>query len=983
MDSFLTENLSWPSISLAVLIGSLMLSAYILWRRYRSRQLLMQRVSELETLSAAGRAIVAANLDVTALCELIARESGHLIDNDTFQVGLFDGDLYHILFWRVNGRLRETPQTFDLGDNIGVIGWLRQTKQPLLVRDFQKELDALPMKPRYFSDQPPRSAIFIPLISGGEVTGIIAAQSEAPNRFSEEDMRRLMILANQAAAAITQAQLYEMERKRAAYLELVSQIARQISLLRDRQEIFDQVVQLTRETFNFHPVTIFSVDLQSGVALAQASSAPELVEPPAQVTVGEGLIGTATADQMTLIVNNTADDQRFIQDFDDVNSAATAVTQAEMVIPLTVAGELLGLLDVQSAQAGVFTTVEQTALEALAAEVAIAIDQARQLAWQREQAWLTTAQFQVAKALGESVEMEEVLTAVTRLTPMLVGVNCCGILLWEEEAAVYRGGLLYGSDNETAASFAQMCLALGDWNPLDAVHIGQEPLTTDKRPPWQKKWAKTAETLTLLPISSKEQILGVMIVNQLQPLETAVSFADASIASPLNRRRELLDNIITQTAQAIENTHLRIAQQEEAWVNTALLQVAEAVNSLFDLNEILGTIVRLAPLLVGVESAIILVWDEERQAFQAGPSYGLNKMGQGLLETHQIERGEFLTVKPQAADFLTPTATYYALTLPPWLARSMGTATAHAFPLNARGKRVGIMLVGTRSMDSDLSGDGRSFSIRRLNILNGIAHQAATAVVNNHLYQEAAERDRLEQELNVAREIQASLIPHGSPDIPGCHVASFWQAARQVSGDFYDFIPLPDSRWGIVIADVADKGVPAALFMAMSRTILRTIAFNRDDPAAALVRTNEIIEQEAQSDLFVTVFYGIWTPDIQTLHYANGGHNPPILIRNNGKIRLLRTSGMALGVLPGIDLQSQSVRLHPNDTLLFYTDGVTEAMNEDYDEFGLERLRLTAVSHKNQSAPAIMQAITDAIREHAGDTPQFDDITLIVMKRTG
>ncbi len=969
----LTNGLTWPTVSFAVLVASLLLSGYILYRRYRSRQTLIQRVKELETLSAAGSAIVAAELDVVALCELIARESGHVIDNSTFQVGLFEDNLYHILFWRVNGRIQPTPQTFDLSENSGVIGWLRQTKKPLLVHDFLRELDKFPAQPRYISQTPPRSAIFIPLINGDIVTGIVAAQSQQPNRFDEEDLRRLMILANQAAAAITQAQLYERERRRAAHLELVGKIARQISLLRDRTEIFTQVVQLTRETFGFHPVTIFSIDPPDGAATAQASSAPELAELRAQVPAGEGLVGLAAAQQETILVNNTADHPDFIQNFEMVDSTVTAVTKAELVIPLMVAGEVLGVLDVQSPTVGAFSSAEKTALEALAAEVAIAIDQARQLAWQREQAWLTTAQFQVAKALGESADLDAVLTTVTRLTPMLVGVDYCGILLWDEETAVYQGGALYGSDNQTVAAFVNSRLSIGEWGALDAVHIGQEPMTSHKWPPWfskQQRKHSRPETIALFPIHSKEQNLGVMIVSQ-------PGSGNHEDSSPLSRRQELLDNIITQAGQAIESAYLRQAQQEEAWVNTALLQVAEAVNSLFDLNEILDTIVRLVPLLVGVESTLILIWDEDREAFYAGPNYGLSKMGQGLLTVHDIELGEFLTVRQKSADFLTPTATYYSLTLPSWLATSMGTKSAHAFPLNARGNRVGLMLVGNKT------GETRSFSARRLNILNGIAHQAATAVVNNQLYKEAAERDKLEQELNVARDIQASLIPNGSPDIPGCELASYWEAARQVSGDFYDFIPLPDGRWGIVVADVADKGVPAALFMAMSRTILRTVAFNRDDPADALIRTNEIIESEAQSDLFVTVFYAIWDPKTQILTYANGGHNPPILLRSNGKIRLLQAGGMALGVLPDIEVESQSVQLNPHDTVLFYTDGVTEAMNEDYDEFGMERLRLTAVNHIKQSATAIRQAITDAIRTHAGDTPQFDDITLIVMKRTG
>ncbi len=265
--------------------------------------------------------------------------------------------------------------------------------------------------------------------------------------------------------------------------------------------------------------------------------------------------------------------------------------------------------------------------------------------------------------------------------------------------------------------------------------------------------------------------------------------------------------------------------------------------------------------------------------------------------------------------------------------------------------------------------------------MTGIAHQAATAVVNHHLYQEAAERNRLERELDVARGIQASLIPQGNPHIPGCTVASYWQAARQVSGDFYDFIPLRDGSWGIVVADVADKGVPAALFMALCRTILRTVAFSRNDPAEVLVRANEIIDQDTQSDLFVTIFYAIWQPETGQICYANAGHNPPVLLHQNGRRTLLTNHGMALGVLPEVKMQSHIVHFLPGDILLLYTDGVTEAMNEDMDEFGLLRLEQAVSLMRHGDARHIAQSITYAIQNHAGETPQFDDITLVVVKR--
>jgi sigma-B regulation protein RsbU (phosphoserine phosphatase) len=184
-----------------------------------------------------------------------------------------------------------------------------------------------------------------------------------------------------------------------------------------------------------------------------------------------------------------------------------------------------------------------------------------------------------------------------------------------------------------------------------------------------------------------------------------------------------------------------------------------------------------------------------------------------------------------------------------------------------------------------------------------------------------------------------------------------------------------------VIADVADKGVPAALFMALSRTILRTVAFSRSDPAQVLVRTNEIIGKEARSDLFVTIFYGVWDPASERFIYANAGHNPPLLMRSNGSFRELPGHGIALGVLPFIEMDSYAVPLRPGETVILYTDGVTEAHNEDYDELGMERLHVAARAGARADAVGIVGRITESIRDHAGDTPQFDDITLIVMKR--
>lgn len=928
---------------------------------------MLQHVREMEALSEAGRAIVESRHGLEELCELIAAEAAKVIDTRTFQIGLFENGHYRILYWCVDGERRE-PAVFNLEADGGLIGWVRDQRKPLLVQDFERELAALPARPRYVSPSPPRSGLFVPLISGSRTLGVMAAQSNRPGHFSTDDVGRLTILANQASSAIANAQLFEKERTHAAHLQLVGQIAQKVNAIQELDELFNQVVQLTHETFGFDPVNIFGIDSETGDVLILASSLEGVCPGQILVPPGLGLIGTALSTRQTIVSNYTVDDERYLEWLGEGDRVAT---RAEIVIPLIVDERLLGVLDVQSAEAGVFHDREQTVLEALAAQVAIAINKTQQMAAQREQAWVTTAQLQVADAIRQSGAMDELLAAITRLTPMLIGVEHCSILLWNEDLQQYEGAAAYGLPDEAEEAFLHSALPIGAWSPLDAVHVGMARLNTERMPPWLRGH-RAGAWLMLYPLVAKGRMVGVMVVDE--PQRTNVILQGFTGEETRLRQDELLRNIANQAAQAIEAEQLHQAQQEEAWVNTALLQVAEAVNSLINLNEILDTIVRFIPMLVGVESCLILIWDEDNDVFYAGPSYGLDEMGKGLLQAFEITPAELPQLELERHQPLTPSAVVYRVTLPAWLADLLGTNTAHALPLYARSSLVGALVVGPSTSKRPLTG-------RRLNILTGIAQQAAIAVVNDQLYREAAERSRLEQELDVARQIQASFIPHGSPDIPGCSVASFWQAARQVSGDFYDFLELAPDRWGIVIADVADKGVPAALFMVLSRTILRTIAFNRRDPSNTLERANSIIWNDTTSDLFVTAFYANWEPGEQRLTYGNAGHNPPLLVRANGQTKLLSGDGIALGVLDRIHIQQCEVALQPGDTVIFYTDGVTESMNEDLDEFGLERLRLAALSAKGRDAQGIVQAIKQAIHDFTGDTAQTDDITLVVMKR--
>jgi serine phosphatase RsbU (regulator of sigma subunit) len=297
-------------------------------------------------------------------------------------------------------------------------------------------------------------------------------------------------------------------------------------------------------------------------------------------------------------------------------------------------------------------------------------------------------------------------------------------------------------------------------------------------------------------------------------------------------------------------------------------------------------------------------------------------------------------------------------------------------PLLAEAKCIGYLSIRSHTP--------HAFTEDHQRILAAIANQVAVALENTRLYQQAAEKQHLEQELKVARDIQKSLLPSFCPFVPGFELAADWRSASEVSGDFYDFVTLAGGKLGLLIADVSDKGVPAALFMALSRSLVRSGVIGASGPSEGLRRANTWIIKDSQSDMFVTLFYGVLDPAARTLIYANAGHNPPLLYRAaSGTIESLAAKGIVLGVLPEIELEERQVTMVPGDLLVLYTDGVTEAINEHEEAFGEERLIQAVRQHHDLEAREVIAQIRAAVLAFTGDRPRFDDATLVVLKCRG
>ena len=247
-----------------------------------------------------------------------------------------------------------------------------------------------------------------------------------------------------------------------------------------------------------------------------------------------------------------------------------------------------------------------------------------------------------------------------------------------------------------------------------------------------------------------------------------------------------------------------------------------------------------------------------------------------------------------------------------------------------------------------------------------------------------ASRDKLvalQNELDVATKIQQSILPDSFPRAEGCEVFGCMEAARNVGGDFFDVIRLEEGRLGLAVADVSDKGVPAALFMMSSRTLLKGAAVGVGDPGPVLSEVNDLLNETNDASMFVTVFYGVYDPATRVLTFSNGGHNPPLVVHADGSSEELElTGGIALGAIPAFDFGQASVQLRPGDLVVFFTDGVTEAINVEEEEFGLEALQALFEDGEPPSAREAAEMILRAVRDFAGAAPQFDDLTCMTLR---
>ena len=418
-----------------------------------------------------------------------------------------------------------------------------------------------------------------------------------------------------------------------------------------------------------------------------------------------------------------------------------------------------------------------------------------------------------------------------------------------------------------------------------------------------------------------------------------------------------------------ENLRLLRAVEELSTIN----EIATAINSTMDLDKIVDLIVQKCVKHLNVEQAAVMLLadEEEEKPFQTMIRKADRSMTNILpyrLDT-QLTGWMLKNRQPLLVNDFPNDDRFQGIAEETFSLRSMISV-----PLQLKGRMIGLITAFNKKTEE-------GFTTENQRLLSIIATQSAQVIENARLYIEEQALIHMKEEVRLASDIQLGLLPKTSPKLPGYDIAGVSYPAQVVGGDYFDFITVDEERLAVCVGDISGKGLPAALLMANLQATIRGQTLLKPPPKDCLQRSNTLLHRSTDPQKFATLFYGILNMQKHQVCYANAGHNRPLFITQDKEPEFLELGGIALSFMENFIYQEKEILFKPGDMLLIYSDGITESMNTSNEEFGEENLVALAKENIEESADGLIKKIIDAVQKHAGDEPQSDDMTIVVIKR--
>lgn len=415
-----------------------------------------------------------------------------------------------------------------------------------------------------------------------------------------------------------------------------------------------------------------------------------------------------------------------------------------------------------------------------------------------------------------------------------------------------------------------------------------------------------------------------------------------------------------------ENRRLHRAVEELSVLN----DLARAIGASFNSQEIMQTIIRRSLKAVGAEQGVITLVDRSNPE----PSVTLVRTMVSSSQHEQFHLNQsllgwmYLNKKPLIVSDPGTDERFQGIK---W---DEDIRSLLCVPLMVKSALTGVLTVYNKK-------DGQKFSDDDQRLLAIIGGQSAQIVENARLFEEEKQLLKIQEEITLASRIQTDLLPKSSPQIPGYEIAGRNIPAQVVGGDYFDFVQIDEHRWAICLGDVSGKGLPASLLMASTQATLRSQFLLKSTPKESLERSNILLYRTTSPEKFVTLFLGILDVEHHRLTYCNAGHDNPFWLRGQKPMHRLGTGGLVLGIADSFPYEEEMIPMDPGDTIVIYSDGITESINAQEEFYGEQGLISVLERHSGESAQGLMQRIIDSAKGHAGLHPQADDMTVVVVKR--
>ncbi len=570
---------------------------------------------------------------------------------------------------------------------------------------------------------------------------------------------------------------------------------------------------------------------------------------------------------------------------------------------------------------------------------------------------------EAARIFNSTLEYEELIRQVLRLVMTAVYAEAALVFRIDHNRTDMKIRMLREYDDDLIVFRRELGSGVVGWvAKYDEAALVNDP-HHDSRVDQEieKQGDIEIRNLVTVPLVGKGQMIGV--IGALNKKKGKFTAGD----------QDLLTGLANQIAVAVDNAHLYREVKREALEKHLLYEIGMKLSSSLKLDEVLAEVMRSLNKVIDfnaggvflvdpVESKIGSIYTE---GYEPGQDKKIQiKIGQGLIG-HVATTGEPVIVSDVNSDER-------------YIRARKATRSEIVVPLALGEDVLGGKVIGVLNLESDKL---NAFNHRHLSLLQTFASQAAISLERARLHEELMAGKSIEEQLNVAREIQRTFLPKEDPKVPGYDISGINIPSGQVGGDYYDFIHIVDSQTGVTIGDVSGKGVPASLIMASFRASLIAEIRNNYSIRTIARKVNDLLAESIQPGNFVTAVYGVLDSRNHILTFCNCGHDLPLLFRSDGSIEYLREGGPVLGVSPSVEYEERPVFLNPGELVVFYTDGVTEVFNDQDEQFGRDRLIHLVESHRDNSAREIQTVIHRAVTTFAAVNHVYDDFTMIILKR--